>query len=260
MKLIWTAVLGLSLSALPAFAGQAAAPRPQSAPAARAPQAGAPQTEKDKVSYSIGVQFGASLKAQSIDVDPDMLAKGLKDATVGTKFLMTDDEIKQVLTAFQEEMKLKAEVARTALGEANKKEAAAFFADNAKKEGVTALPDGLQYKVLKAGTGAKPADSDTVVLQYRGTLLNGKEFDSSFTTGEPATFQVGALIPGFREALKLMPVGSTWQFFIPSELAYGELGAGEVIGPNAALIFQIELISIDPKVGRPAAPGAPPTP
>jgi FKBP-type peptidyl-prolyl cis-trans isomerase FklB len=263
MKPILTAFLGLGF-ALTASAQQSTPAKTPAAPAAqaKAPQAatGTLKTDKDKVSYGIGVEFGTSLKSQGIEVDPETLAKGVKDAMAGGKLQMTDDELKQVLTALQEQLKLKAEEAKTALSEANKKEAAAFFAANAKNQGVNSLPDGMQYKVLKTGTGPKPTDADVVTLQYRGTLLNGTEFDSSFSTGQPATFQVKGLIPGFREALLLMPVGSTYQFFIPSELAYGENGAGEVIGPNAALIFQIELLSIEPASGKAAAPGAAPAP
>ena len=246
MKPIWIALLGLGLSAVQTSAQQSTPAKTQQTAPAKTPQATPLKTEKDKVSYGIGVEFGTSLKSQGVEVDPDMLAKGLKDAISGAKLLMTEDDLRQVLTAFQEEMKLKQAEARNAAAEANKKAAETFLAANAKKEGVVALPDGLQYKIVKAATGAKPTDADTVVLQYRGTLLDGTEFDSSFSTGHPATFQVKGLIPGFREALLLMPVGSTWQFFIPSDLAYGENGAGEVIGPNAALIFQIDLISIEP--------------
>jgi FKBP-type peptidyl-prolyl cis-trans isomerase FklB len=128
----------------------------------------------------------------------------------------------------------------------NKKEGDAFLAENKKKDGVVTLPSGLQYKIIKAAVGQKPTDDDTVLCQYRGTLLNGNEFDSSYTTGMPATFLVKGLIPGFKEALEQMNVGSTWQFFIPSELAYGETGAGDLVGPNATLIFQVELIGIQP--------------
>jgi len=248
MKLICIALLGLGLSAVQVSAQQSTPAKPGQAAPAKSPQAASPlKTDKDKVSYGIGVEFGSSLKSQGIEVDPDMLARGLKDAISGAKLLMTEEDLRQVLTAFQEEMKLKQEEARTALGVANKKTADAFFAENGKKPGVVALPSGLQYTIVKPATGAKPTDTDTVVLQYRGTLLDGTEFDSSFSTGQPATFQVRGLIPGFREALLLMPVGSTWKFFIPSELAYGANGAGDVIGPNAALIFQIDLISIEPK-------------
>jgi FKBP-type peptidyl-prolyl cis-trans isomerase FklB len=259
MKPIFIVVLGLSL-ATAAGARQTTPAKAPAAPAAKAPQApaGALKTEKDKVSYSIGVEFGTSLRSQGIEIDPDTLVKGLKDVMTGAKLQITDDELKQVLTALQEELRLKAEEAKNALSAKNKEEALAFFPVNAKNEGVTTLPDGMQYKVLKAGTGPKPKESDVVTVQYRGTLLNGTEFDSSFSTGQPATFQVGGLIPGFREALLMMPVGSSYQFFIPSNLAYGENGVGEVIGPGAALIFQIELISIEPPSGKAAAPGPPP--
>jgi FKBP-type peptidyl-prolyl cis-trans isomerase len=241
MKPIWIALLGLGLSAAQ-LSAQDSTPL---------------KTEKDKVSYAIGAGFAASLKSQMIEVDPDLMAKGFKDGLAGGKMLMTDDELRQVMTTFQEELKLKQAQALNALGEKNKKEADSFFAANAKKEGVMSLPDGLQYKIVKTATGAKPTDADTVVCQYRGTILDGTEFDSSFSTRQPATFQVGGLIPGFREALKMMAVGSKYQFFVPAEMAYGETGVGDVIGPNAALIFEIELISIEPKPAKSQEPGAP---
>src|SRR5258705_1486671 len=155
MKPIWIALLGLGLSAVQMRAQQSIPPKPATTAPAKAPQASPLKTDKDKVSYGIGVQFGMSLKSQSVDVDPDMLAKGLKDAISGGKLLMTEEDLRQILTAFQEEMKLKQEEAKTALAVANKKAADAFFAENAKKEGVVALPSGLQYTIVKAGTGPK---------------------------------------------------------------------------------------------------------
>jgi len=209
-------------------------------------QDAAPQTQSDKLSYAIGVQVAAGIKSQGIGVSPEMVAKGVRDALSGAKLLMTDEEMGAAIEALQVEMRLKQEEARALALEKNKKAGDAFLADNAKKEGVVTLPSGLQYKIMTAAEGKKPTDADTVVCNYRGTLLNGTEFDSSYGSS-PATFPVKDVIPGFREAVKLMPVGSKWQFFIPANLAYGERGAGNVIEPNATLIFEIELISIQDK-------------
>ena len=205
------------------------------------------KTEKEKVSYGIGVEVAKGMKAQGLDVDPDVLAKGFKDAFAGQTLLMTDDELRTTLTAFQDQMKQKQAAAKSAAGADNKKEGDAFLAANAKKDGVVTLPSGLQYKVLKAGTGPKPAESDTVTCNYRGTLIDGKEFDSSYSSGQPATFAVAGVIPGFGEALKLMPVGSKWEIVLPPNLAYADQGAGNAIGPNATLIFEVDLIAIQGK-------------
>jgi FKBP-type peptidyl-prolyl cis-trans isomerase FklB len=202
------------------------------------------KNQKDKISYIIGMDIGTNLKKQSIDIDSNILAKGVKDALAGTKPLLTEQEIQETMMAFQKDMMAKQEE----IGKKNKKEGEAFLAENKKKEGVKTLPSGLQYKVIKAGTGKKPKLSDTVTAHYRGTLIDGTEFDSSYKRGQPATFPVsGGMIPGWTEALQLMEEGAKWQLFIPSNLAYGERGAGSVIGPNATLIFEVELISIQEK-------------
>jgi FKBP-type peptidyl-prolyl cis-trans isomerase FklB len=202
------------------------------------------KNQKDKISYIIGMDIGTNLKKQSIDIDSNILAKGVKDALAGTKPLLTEQEIQETMMAFKKEMMAKQEE----IGKKNKKEGEAFLAENKKKEGVKTLPSGLQYKVIKAGTGKKPKLSDTVTAHYRGTLIDGTEFDSSYKRGQPATFPVsGGMIPGWTEALQLMEEGAKWQLFIPSNLAYGERGAGSVIGPNATLIFEVELISIQEK-------------
>jgi FKBP-type peptidyl-prolyl cis-trans isomerase len=202
------------------------------------------KNQKDKISYIIGMDIGTNLKKQSIDIDSNILAKGVKDALAGTKPLLTEQEIQETMVAFQKEMMAKqAEVAKK-----NKAEGEAFLTENKKKEGVKTLLSGLQYKVIKAGTGKKPKSTDTVTAHYRGTLINGTEFDSSYKRGQPATFPVsGGMIPGWTEALQLMEEGAKWQLFIPSNLAYGEKGAGRDIGPNATLIFEIELVSIQEK-------------
>ncbi len=203
--------------------------------------------QKSKVSYAIGLNMGHGMKQQSVDVDPNVLAQGLKDGLAGGKALMTDDEVHATLMQFQTDMRAKMEEKRKAAGEASKSAGEAFLAANKNKEGVVTLPSGLQYKVLTQGTGAKPTTSDTVTCNYRGTLVDGTEFDSSYKRGEPAKFPVGGVIKGWTEALQLMPVGSKWQLFIPPSLAYGEQGAGADIPPNSTLIFEVELISIEAK-------------
>ena len=200
--------------------------------------------QKDKVSYSIGMNIGNNLKKQAIDVNPDALVYGIKDALSGGKALITEQEVNDTLMAFQKEMASKQSERLKELGEKNKKEGEAFLAENKKKEGVITLPSGLQYKVIKEGTGETPKLTDTVTTNYRGTLIDGTEFDSSYRREQPATFPVKGVIAGWTEALQLMKVGSKWQLFIPSNLAYGERGAGRDIGPNATLIFDVELLPI----------------
>ena len=195
----------------------------------------------------MGMNFGAGLRKQSIDIDPAILARGLRDAFSNGKTLLTEDEARAILTQLQSDLRKKQQDLAQQAGDANKKEGIAFLAANKTKDGVVTLPSGLQYKVLQAGAGPKPAPTDTVVCNYRGTLLDNTEFDSSYKRGQPATFPVNGVIKGWTEALQLMPVGSKWQLFIPSELAYGERGAGGQIGPNATLIFEVELLSIQGK-------------
>ena len=184
------------------------------------------KTPKDKLSYIIGVQIGNDLKSQSIDVDPALVSKGLQDSILGNKLLISDQEAKDIIAAFQKERAAKMAEERKKLGEKNKQEGAAFLAENKKKEGVKTLPSGLQYKVIKEGTGKTPKATDTVVTQYKGTLIDGTEFDSSYKRNEPATFPVNGVIRGWTEALQLMKEGSKWQLVVPPELAYGEQGAG----------------------------------
>jgi FKBP-type peptidyl-prolyl cis-trans isomerase FklB len=205
------------------------------------------KTQKDKVSYAIGVNIGMSLKKDSVDVDPAVFLRGLKDAVAAGKLAMTGDEMRTVMTALQSELRKKQEETMQAAGEVNKKAGDAFLAENKTKEGVVALPSGLQYKILKEGTGPKPTATDTVVCNYRGTLIDGKEFDSSYKRGQPATFPVNGVIKGWTEAVQLMPVGAKWQLFIPGDLAYGNRGAGPDIGPGTLLIFEVELLSIQDK-------------
>jgi FKBP-type peptidyl-prolyl cis-trans isomerase len=206
------------------------------------------KSQKDKVSYSIGVDIGSTLKNQSLDVDPAILARGIRDSMSGQKQLMTDQEIRDTIAAFQKEMMAKQQEQTKQMGEKNKKQGEAFLAENKKKEGVKTLPSGLQYKVITAGKGKKPKATDTVTTHYRGTLIDGTEFDSSISRGKPASFPVNGVIPGWTEALQLMEEGAKWQLFIPSNLAYGDRGTpGGPIGPNATLIFDIELISVQEK-------------
>jgi len=208
---------------------------------------GAPKNQKDKVSYIIGMDIGTNLKKQAIDINPDILFKGLKDGLSGNKPLLAEKEMQDTIAAFQKEMKTKQEEMMKKIGEMNKKEGETFLAGNKKKEGVVTLPSGLQYKVMKQGSGKKPKSTDTVTTHYKGTLIDGTEFDSSYRRGQPVSFPVNGVIAGWTEALQLMEEGAKWQLFIPSPLAYGEKGAGPQIGPNATLIFEVELISIQEK-------------
>jgi FKBP-type peptidyl-prolyl cis-trans isomerase FklB len=268
MKRMGLAVLALGLCACAASAQQApakspAAPpaKPQGTPPAKGPasgsQAAAPaagfKTQKEKVSYAIGMEMGKGVKAQGLDLDPGVLAQGLRDAISGAKPQMSEEDLKKVIGELQQEMRQKQMQAQEAAAIENKTKGEAFLAENAKKEGVVALPDGLQYKILTAGQGKKPAESDTVLCNYKGTFVDGAEFDSSAQAGgKPVPFEVKNVIPGFKEVLQLMPVGSKWQVFVPSNLAYGERGAGNVIGPNSTLIFEIELVSIADSSAAPA--------
>jgi FKBP-type peptidyl-prolyl cis-trans isomerase FklB len=223
---------------------------PKSAGAPKTPPAAGSsilKTQKDKASYAVGMNFGMSLKKQSVDVDPDLVAKGIRDAMAGNKPLISDSDAQAALTQLQGDVQKTMEAKMQKLGVANKQEGDTFLAANKTKEGIVALPSGLQYKILKAGTGPKPTPSDTVVCNYRGTLIDGTEFDSSYKRGQPASFPVGQVIKGWTEALQLMPVGSKWQLFVPASLAYGDRGAGPDIGPNATLIFEVELLSIKGK-------------
>lgn len=199
--------------------------------------------QKDKVSYSLGMNFGEYLKKQDIEITTDILVQGLRDMLAGKKTLLTEQEYRDTMSIFKQEMMTKQMEKIKQLGEKNKKEGEAFLAENKNKEGVITLPSGLQYKVLKEGEGTIPKVTDTVAVNYRGTLLDGKEFDSSYRREQASTFPVKGVIPGWTEALQLMKTGSKWQLFVPSTLAYGERGPAS-IGPNATLIFEVELLSI----------------
>ncbi len=203
--------------------------------------------QTDKVSYAIGVDIAGNFKKQGIDINPAQFAKGLADAWAGGKVLLNDEEVKATLMAFQSELKAKMQEKAKVAGDKNKLDGEQFLAANKAKPGVMTTASGLQYKVVKEGSGAKPTPEDTVSVHYKGTLLDGTEFDSSYKRNQPATFAVKGVIPGWTEALQLMNVGSTYQLFIPSNLAYGERGAGATIGPNSTLVFEVELLSIEKK-------------
>lgn len=205
------------------------------------------KTQKDKVSYALGMSLGTKLHQQSVEVDTSIVLRGLKDALAGSKTLLTQEEAQTAFMQLNAEVGKRAEEKMRLAAEPNKKAGQEFLSANKTKEGVVTLPSGLQYKILTEGTGPKPAATDSVVCNYRGTLLDGKEFDSSYKRGQPLTIQVNGVIRGWTEALQLMPVGSKWQLFIPSELAYGDRGAGADIGPGSTLVFEVELLSIQPK-------------
>jgi FKBP-type peptidyl-prolyl cis-trans isomerase FklB len=204
------------------------------------------KTQKEKASYALGMKVGGDLHKQGVNaaVDPALAARGFKDALAGSKPLLTEDEERAALMQLQTQVRDQQQAKAHEAGAAARKAGEEFLAANKGKEGVVTLPSGLQYKILTAGTGPKPAATDTVSCNYRGTLLNGKVFDSSYDRGKPESFPVGGVIKGWTEALQLMPVGSKWQLFIPADMAYGDRGAGGDIGPGEALVFEVELLSI----------------
>jgi len=202
------------------------------------------ETIKDKVSYSIGLNIGKDFKTQQLDIDADILALGIKDALEEKEPRLTEEQMKEVITSFQKDLVAKQQKVREEMAGKNKQEGEAFLKENGKKEGVVTLPSGLQYQIIEEGTGPSPGAEDTVTVHYRGTLVDGTEFDSSYGRGEPVTFKVNGVIPGWTEALQLMKEGGKWKLFIPPSLAYGERGAGPTIGPNSTLVFEVELVSV----------------
>lgn len=225
MKFSMVAVVGLSFLVASALAQEPGTPKAAS-PALK--------DVRQKVSYGIGLSIGKNLSAQAIDIDPDLFTQGLKDALGGKPALLTDQQIQEAMTTFQQELLAK-----------KSKEAENFLAENKKKPGVTTLPSGLQYKVLKQGTGKTPKATDTVSVNYEGRLVDNTVFDSSAKTGAPVSFPVNGVIKGFSEALQLMKVGSKWQVYVPANLAYGATPPpGSQIGPNAPLIFDLELVDV----------------
>ncbi len=202
------------------------------------------KTNKDSVSYSLGMDIGKNIKSQKLDVDAAVIAQGLKDYFDSTKLQLTPEQQQQVITAWRTQLMKQQQAEAAAAGEKAKAEGEKFLADNKTKEGVKTTASGLQYKIDKLGTGAKPTAEQTVTVNYRGTLLDGTEFDNSYKRGEPATFPLNGVISGWTEGLQLMPVGSKFTFYIPSEMAYGERGAGQQIPPYSVLVFEVELLEI----------------
>jgi FKBP-type peptidyl-prolyl cis-trans isomerase FklB len=202
------------------------------------------KTQKDRVNYAIGVNLIGNLKKQGVDINLNLVMKGMQDAFSGDKLLMSDIELRKAVVQYQTEVRRMQTNVKTMTAEENRQAGEAFLDENRSKDGVVTLPSGVQYRIVKPGDGKRPLDTDTVECHYRGTLINGNEFDSSYRTGHPAIFKVNGVISGWREALKLMPVGSVWQIFIPSPLAYGERGTSGLIGPNDTLVFEVELLAI----------------
>ncbi len=196
---------------------------------------------KEKISYVIGHDIGDNMKKNNIEVNPDVLLKGLRDGLSGTKSRYSEEEVQKIMGEFQAEMQKK----NQEIAEKNKKEGTEFLEKNKKIKGVITLPSGLQYKVIKEGTGPVPKPTDYVKANYSGKLIDGTEFDSSYSRNEPAVFPVTGVIKGWQEALQLMKTGSKWEFYVPSELANGEVGRRGSIAPNSVLIFDLELISIE---------------
>ena len=210
---------------------------------------------KDKVSYGVGLSVGSNFKKQGQELNPDALLAGVKDALSGKTPALTENELKETMEAWSKQMEDKQKV----VGEKNAADATKFLAENKKKDGVKTTASGLQYKVMKEGAGAQPKETDTVTVNYRGTLINGTEFDSSYKRGQPATFPVNGVIKGWTEALQLMKPGSKYQLFIPADLAYGARAVGPDITPNSALIFEVELLEVKPAAAS-TGPSAPPSP
>lgn len=227
MKLVTAAVMGLAMST-----------------AMAAIDAASLTSDKDKLSYSIGADLGKNFKNQGIEVNTEILAKGMQDGISGGQLILTEQQMKDVLGKFQKELMAKRTAEFNKKSDANKEKGEKFLTENKGKQGVVALPSGLQYKVIESGNGAKPSKADTVTVEYTGRLVDGTVFDSTDKAGKPATFQVTQVIPGWTEALQLMPAGSTWEIYVPSNLAYGPRSVGGPIGPNETLIFKIHLISI----------------
>jgi len=200
--------------------------------------------QKDKESYSLGYQFGQNLKFQALDINLDVYTSGIRDALGGKEPKMSQEEIRTTISELQKRVTAERQKELKEKGAKNLEESKKFLAENQKKERIKTLPSGLQYKVLTEGSGKTPKETDNVTVNYKGTLIDGTEFDSSYKRGQPASFQVNGVIKGWTEALQLMKEGSKWQLFIPPELGYGERGAGPQIPPNSTLIFEVELISV----------------
>lgn len=257
---IFCVIILIGISCSGPLAAQSSNQDKTSATSAAKPGASSSATDfkddNEKISYALGMRMAIELKVlrKTINVDPDLVAQGLKDSLSGAKTRLTDEERLTLLSKLQRDLEMKEQAVRQQMAEDNLKEGQAFLAANKAKEGVVALPSGLQYKILTQGAGPRPTLNDTVVCNYKGTFIDGKEFDSSYKRGQPATFPVVGVIRGWTEALQLMPVGSKWQLFVPADLAYGERGHGRDIEPNAMLIFEVELLAIKPtEQGNPPA-------
>lgn len=238
----WMLATAMAIVTTAAAVAQEAAPAPQV------------KTDKDKFSYALGMNFGENFRKQGLELDPAVFAKAFAEAFTTGKTTMSEQDMQAVLTAASQEIRKKQAAVQAEKSAQAQAEGEKFLAENKTKEGVVALPSGLQYKILKQGTGDKPRLEDTVVCNYKGTLINGTEFDASEKHGGPATFPVKGVIAGWTEALQLMPAGSKWQLFVPSNLAYGAQGPPD-LGPNATLIFEVELVSIQKAAaGAAAAP------
>jgi FKBP-type peptidyl-prolyl cis-trans isomerase len=237
----WTALAGVILILLSSLVqtAQETAAAPQAAP-----EAPPLENQNDKLSYALGIDFGNQLRSYSVEIDLDLLMRGLRDAQARGKTLLTEEEVRAALNDLRSGLRKKQLALQNEKLLKTANDGEAFLAENKAKEGVVTLESGLQYKILKAGDGKKPTIDDTVVCHFRGTHIDGTEFANSYKSTRPATFAIKRVIKGWTEALQLMPVGSKWQLFVPSNLAYGERGAGRRIGPNATVIFEVELISI----------------
>lgn len=235
-KLLSSIPLALALSAPTAFAATAL------------------KTDADKVSYMIGYQIGSNFKRDGLEIDLNMVTTGMKEALAGTKSPLTPEETQKLMTDLQKNLQAKAEAKQKAEGDKNATAGKAFLADNAKKPGVKTTASGLQYKVITEGNGDSPKATDMVKTNYKGTLIDGTEFDSSYKRGQPATFPVNGVIKGWTEALQMMKPGAKWQLWVPSDLGYGPRGAGDMIGPNATLSFEVELLEIQKPEAKPADP------
>jgi FKBP-type peptidyl-prolyl cis-trans isomerase FklB len=201
------------------------------------------KSEKEKLSYSIGASIGKNFKSDGTEVDMGLLIQGLKDSLTGDKLLIQEKDMRQVMNDYQTQLRQKMTFKRQQSVLDNKKKGDAYLAEFKAQPGVLSSPSGVLYKIIKEGTGRKPAESDLVEVNYRGTLINGTEFDAT-EPGKPAKLKVSALIPGWKQALSMMPVGSNWHIVIPAVLAYGERGVGNDIGPNEVLVFDLELLAI----------------
>lgn len=242
MKLRYATIIATGMFATTcAFATASSTTSTTTAPSAAAMK---PATQKDKLSYTIGVDLGKNLKSQNLSINAQMLAQGVQDALAGGQLQLTDKQMQTALETFQKEMVAKQKETFKKVSETNLKAGQEFLANNKKTKGIVTLPNGLQYKVVQAGKGTPPSASDTVTVDYEGKLVDGQVFDSTYKRGKPATFQVSQVIPGWQQALKMMKPGAQWMLYIPSDLAYGKRGVGGPIGPNETLIFKVHLISV----------------